>query len=56
MSENAVEKEESEVIEEEELLLPQDTLLSAGVHIGTRMKTQDVLPFIYRVRGDGLFV
>lgn len=56
MSENAVEKEESEVIEEEELLLPQDTLLSAGVHIGTRMKTKDILPFIYRVRGDGLFV
>jgi small subunit ribosomal protein S2 len=40
----------------EELLLPQDTLLSAGIHIGTRMKTGDMEPFIYRVRPDGLFV
>jgi small subunit ribosomal protein S2 len=39
-----------------ELLLPQDTLLSAGIHIGTRMKTRDMEPFIYRVRPDGLFV
>ncbi|UCE16630.1 MAG: 30S ribosomal protein S2, partial [Candidatus Bathyarchaeota archaeon] len=41
---------------EEELLLPQDTLLSAGIHIGTRTKTTDMLPFIYRIRPDGLFV
>ena len=41
---------------EEELLLPQDMLLSAGIHIGTRMKTKDMEQFIYRVRPDGLFV
>jgi small subunit ribosomal protein S2 len=41
---------------EEELLLPRDTLLSAGIHIGTRMKTLDMEQFIYRVRPDGLFV
>jgi small subunit ribosomal protein S2 len=41
---------------EEELLLPQDTLLSAGVHIGTRMRSKDMEDFIYRVRADGLFV
>jgi len=40
----------------EELLLPQDTLLSAGIHIGTRMRTKDMDAFIYRVRPDGLFV
>jgi small subunit ribosomal protein S2 len=40
----------------EELLLPQDKLLSAGIHIGTRMKTKDMDPFVYRVRSDGLFV
>jgi len=40
----------------DELLLPRDTLLSAGIHIGTRMKTKDMEPFIYRVRPDGLFV
>jgi small subunit ribosomal protein S2 len=47
---------ETEVPLGEELLLPQDTLLSAGIHIGTRMKTKDMDPFIYRVRPDGLFV
>jgi small subunit ribosomal protein S2 len=46
----------TEVHVEEELLLPQDTLLSVGIHIGTRMKTKDMEPFIYRVRPDGLFV
>lgn len=40
----------------EELLLPRDSILSAGIHIGTRIKTKDMEPFIYRVRPDGLFV
>jgi small subunit ribosomal protein S2 len=40
----------------ENLLLPQEVLLSAGVHIGTRIKTKDMEPFIYKVRPDGLFV
>ncbi|MDH5448053.1 MAG: 30S ribosomal protein S2 [Candidatus Bathyarchaeota archaeon] len=48
--------EELAVATEEELLLPRDTLLSAGIHIGTRMKTKDMDQFIYRVRPDGLFV
>ncbi|MEM3459423.1 MAG: 30S ribosomal protein S2 [Candidatus Bathyarchaeia archaeon] len=57
----AEEKEKSEeetaaAVPEEELLLPRDTLLSAGIHIGTRMKTGDMEQFIYRVRPDGLFV
>lgn len=50
------EDETTEVAAEEELLLPRDTLLSAGIHIGTRMKTGDMEQFIYRVRPDGLFV
>lgn len=40
----------------ENLLLPQEILLSAGVHIGTRVKTKDMKQFIYKVRPDGLFV
>ena len=40
----------------ENLLLPKEILLSAGVHIGTRIKTKDMEPFIYKVRPDGLFV
>ncbi|MGD6852013.1 MAG: 30S ribosomal protein S2 [Candidatus Bathyarchaeia archaeon] len=57
-SEGEVEEaqEVTETAPEETLLLPRDTLLSAGIHIGTRMKTLDMEPFIYRVRPDGLFV
>ncbi|MBS7607310.1 MAG: 30S ribosomal protein S2 [Candidatus Bathyarchaeia archaeon] len=40
----------------EALLLPHDVLLSAGIHIGTKIKTKDMEPFIYKVRADGLFV
>jgi len=63
--ENNAEKEDAKrKIEEEEiaaaaateLLLSIDTLLSAGIHIGTRIKTKDMEPFIFRVRPDGLFV
>lgn len=53
----AAETAEAEAgIPEEGLLMPRDTLLSAGIHIGTRMKTGDMEQFIYRVRPDGLFV
>jgi small subunit ribosomal protein S2 len=52
----AEEEEKAEAAPQEELLLPRDTLLSAGIHIGTRMKTLDMEPFIYRIRPDGLFV
>ena len=41
--------EDETAIVAEELLLPRDTLLSAGMHIGTRMKTKDMEQFIYRV-------
>jgi small subunit ribosomal protein S2 len=60
VSEEQPTAQEEEKVQEtqptEELLLPRDTLLSAGIHIGTRMKTLDMEPFIYRVRPDGLFV
>lgn len=49
-------KDETDAVAAEALLLPQDVLLSAGVHIGTKIKTRDMEPFIYKVRGDGLFV
>jgi small subunit ribosomal protein S2 len=48
--------EETAVAPMEGLLLTQDTLLSTGIHIGTKIKTKDMEPFIYRVRGDGLYV
>jgi small subunit ribosomal protein S2 len=49
-------EEENAAIAEEELLMQREALLSAGIHIGTRMKTGDMENFIYRVRPDGLFV
>lgn len=56
MSETSENEREVSKPVEEELLLPRDTLLSAGIHIGTRIKTRNMEPFIYRVRPDGLFV
>jgi small subunit ribosomal protein S2 len=64
MAEDELREDQSEIKLEKEqeapmiegLLLPRDMLLSAGIHIGTRMKTGDMEPFIYRVRPDGLFV
>ncbi|MCD6241642.1 30S ribosomal protein S2 [Candidatus Bathyarchaeota archaeon] len=50
------EMSKTEKTELEELLLPRDSILSAGIHIGTRIKTKNMEPFIYRVRPDGLFV
>lgn len=40
----------------EDLLLPREVLLSAGVHIGTRIKNKDIERFIYKVRNDGLYI
>lgn len=54
--ESKVTEEAAPTVSDEELLMPRDTLLSAGIHIGTRMKTGDMEQFIYRVRADGLFV
>lgn len=38
------------------LLLPLEELLAAGIHIGTRIKTEDMEKYIYRVRPDGLYI
>jgi small subunit ribosomal protein S2 len=55
ISEDEIISEEQQEVSEN-LLLPQEVLLSSGVHIGTRVKTKDMEPFIYKVRPDGLFV
>jgi len=43
-------------IELAESLVPVEEYLAAGVHIGTQQKSQDMMKFIYRVRGDGLYI
>jgi len=41
-------------VEDRELLAPKQKYLSAGVHVGTKIRTKDMSRFIYRVRPDGL--
>ncbi|MDI6718570.1 MAG: 30S ribosomal protein S2 [Methanomicrobiales archaeon] len=43
-------------IELTEPLVPVEEYLAAGVHIGTQQKSKDMKKFIYRVRGDGLYI
>ncbi|MDD3857512.1 MAG: 30S ribosomal protein S2 [Methanoculleus sp.] len=43
-------------IELKEPLMPVEEYLAAGVHIGTQQKSKDMMKFIYRVRGDGLYI
>ncbi len=50
------EKSEKQEGESKELLLPLEELLAAGLHIGTKMKTKDMKPYIYRIRPDGLLI
>ena len=42
--------------DEEKFLVPQDTYLKAGIHIGTKFKTKYMAQFIYKTRPDGLSV
>ena len=41
---------------EEQILIPLDTYLKVGLHIGTKFRTKYMEPFIYKVRPDGLAV
>jgi small subunit ribosomal protein S2 len=40
----------------EDLLIPKQDYLSAGIHIGMKSRTKDMKKFIYKVREDGLAV
>jgi len=42
--------------DEQNLLVPIDNYLKAGIHIGTKFKTRHMDEFIYKTRPDGLFV
>ncbi len=41
---------------EDEMLVPEDTYLTSGIHIGTQQKSASMKPFIFKVRDDGLYV
>ncbi len=42
--------------EQETLLVPMKDYLKAGIHIGTKFKNKYMMPFIYKIRPDGLSV
>ena len=42
--------------ETEQFLVPQDSYLKAGIHIGTKFRTKYMGQFIYKTRPDGLSV
>jgi len=39
-----------------ELLVPEETYLTSGVHIGTQQKSADMKRFLFKIRNDGLYV
>ncbi len=47
---------EAPQIDESTLLIPLDDYLESGVHIGTKLATSYMKPYIYKVRTDGLYV
>ncbi len=48
--------EEQEQQQNENLLVPVDTYLKSGIHIGTKFKTKYMSNFIYKIRPDGLYI
>lgn len=38
------------------LLIPEESYLSSGVHIGTQQKSADMKRFLFKVRSDGLYM
>jgi len=40
----------------DELLVPLEDYLKAGIHIGSQYKTGDMRPYIYKTRSDGLHI
>ena len=40
----------------EKLLVPLDVYLKSGIHIGSKFRTKYMLPFVYRIREDGLSI
>ncbi len=56
VSEPPREEGEGQDIRPGELLVPEDTYLTSGVHIGTQQKSASMRRFVYKVRFDGLHV
>ena len=57
-TEQAVKEQTVEQPKEEKtpLLIPEESYLSSGVHIGTQQKSADMKKFLFKVRSDGLYM
>jgi small subunit ribosomal protein S2 len=56
MAKETKEEPEKKTQKGEEMMIPEETYMTSGVHIGTRQKTADIKDFIYKVRNDGLYI
>ncbi len=56
MAANDIQEVPEQKIPDSELLVPEDTYLTSGVHIGTQQKSASMRKFIFKVRYDGLYV
>ncbi|MCL4334647.1 MAG: 30S ribosomal protein S2 [Candidatus Thermoplasmatota archaeon] len=43
-------------MEEYEFLIPEEEYQKSGVHIGTQIKSRDMLRYIFKIRNDGLYL
>ncbi len=41
---------------DQELLVPEEEYQRSGVHIGTQMRSKNMLKYIYKIRNDGLYL
>lgn len=56
MIQEPVSASDGQDIQPGELLIPEDTYLTSGVHIGTQQKSASMRRFVFKVRFDGLHV
>jgi small subunit ribosomal protein S2 len=55
-AEPPIRADDGQDIQPGELLLPEETYLTSGVHIGTQQKSASMRRFVYKIRYDGLYV
>jgi small subunit ribosomal protein S2 len=49
-------KEQVKIKKREDMLIPLEEYVKAGIYLGTRVVTPDMKPFVYRRRADGLAI
>lgn len=47
---------DDEISEAEQLLISEEEYQKSGIHIGTQVKSRDMLEYIFKIRNDGLYI